>query len=242
VNPSADSTQDLLTELFGLLLAECPPWCQETVEDLLAAGQLQASVEVLASWLEGVSQCGSSGLWGLLPGLVALHELADALGVSAQCLQTLKVAAAQRSLLTTRAGHRPGGRGQGERFFTDLVVDGQGLGLRFGDFIPPFGWLPEAVQRGFRDGLAGKGTEVLAGRTPLCVCPECADLGCGCLSVQVKLFHDVVEWWNLGWQSPFDETYTPLIPEAATDRPWSSAAPSFRFERDAYFAALCRLV
>ena len=43
-------------------------------------------------------------------------------------------------------------------------------------------------------------------------CPECGDLGCGCVSCAVARDGDVVVWSELGWEADYDPAGVSLFP------------------------------
>ena len=91
------------------------------------------------------------------------------------------------------AGKRLGGGGKTERGYYDFVINEQPLTeiLKPGDCIPPFGWLGSELERQyFLRLLLRVPSQLPSGRIPLYICPECADLGCGCMSVKVKKYDE----------------------------------------------------
>jgi hypothetical protein len=67
------------------------------------------------------------------------------------------------------------------------------------------------------------------GRVPLYICPECADLGCGCVSARIIEDDDSFAWLELA----FENNYEPGPTEVFDVRP-------FDFEKRAYEAAVRR--
>jgi len=43
-----------------------------------------------------------------------------------------------------------------------------------------------------------------SGRTPLYVCRECHDLGCGCFAVRIARQRDSVQWFDFAWDSTLE--------------------------------------
>ncbi|MFC5601601.1 hypothetical protein [Deinococcus cellulosilyticus] len=62
-------------------------------------------------------------------------------------------------------------------------------------------------------------------REEIYVCPFCADLACGSVTVQMVMTDDAVVWKNFGYQGS-EEKWTPLEP-----------ALEFRFQKAAYFSS-----
>jgi hypothetical protein len=95
---------------------------------------------------------------------------------------------------------------QTPRRFLDFVVDGEPLYPLMGDFISPLGWLGEeenklAVYRLLRKAEP----DAPYGRTCIYVCSECADLGCGALSVVIDRVGDNIVWRDFGFQNNYDD-------------------------------------
>ena len=94
----------------------------------------------------------------------------------------------------------------------DLLIDGTPLldhveraaKSRF-DLASPLGWMPDDYIRAYAERLVAAGAPVLpSGRCELLVCPECGDLGCGCVSCAVARKGDHVVWSELGWETDYD--------------------------------------
>lgn len=106
--------------------------------------------------------------------------------------------------LTFRSGHRR----QTNCNFDDYYVNGKRLAdiLRIGDFIPPFGWLDQAVESRFADMLLRKiPSDLREGRVPLFVCPECVDYGCGVGTCEIERQGDSIVWQNFGWETDYED-------------------------------------
>jgi len=100
---------------------------------------------------------------------------------------------------------RDGGGGRTERRFLDFVIDGVPLLSRFGgDFISPFGWCDAATQDATLDRLLRKPTERPGGRSVLYLCPECADIGCGAITVVVEGKANAIVWRDFGVQNDYE--------------------------------------
>ena len=69
------------------------------------------------------------------------------------------------------------------------------------------------------------------GRTALLVCAECFSLGCGAITALVVFSRDTVEWRDLGYEFPWDDT-----PTVFEDPP-----VSFTFDRRQYEDLLAEL-
>jgi hypothetical protein len=70
-------------------------------------------------------------------------------------------------------------------------------------------------------------SDLPSGRRVLFVCPECGDLGCGCLSAEVTRDDERVIWTNFGFENDYDLDSLTLFPVG-----------SFVFEAGAYQSVL----
>ena len=102
---------------------------------------------------------------------------------------------------------RVGGGGRTERHFLDFVIDGATLSsLLDTDFISPFGWLDADQQKASANRLLRKSLPDMAlDRTSLYICPECADLGCGAVTVSVERGDHVIIWKDFGIQNNWED-------------------------------------
>lgn len=92
--------------------------------------------------------------------------------------------------------------------YWDYYVDDRRLSdiLNVGDFIPPFGWLGSDAELHFLSMLLRKTPgDLVGGRTPLFVCPECADYGCGVVSCVIERTDDGIIWRDFGMQNDYDD-------------------------------------
>ena len=88
--------------------------------------------------------------------------------------------------------------------YWDFYVDGKRLAdtLDIGDFIPPIGWLGSDVELHFLAMLLRKTPGDLPGnRTPIYVCAECADYGCGVVSCVIERTDEGIVWRDFGTQT-----------------------------------------
>jgi hypothetical protein len=102
----------------------------------------------------------------------------------------------------------------------DLVIDGtplldhveRSVRSEF-DLVSPLGWMPAEYVRAYAERLMAVGPSVLpSGRYELLVCPECGDLGCGCVSCSVRRDGDQVVWSDLGWEADHDPAGLSMFP------------------------------
>ena len=99
---------------------------------------------------------------------------------------------------------RVSGGGQTPRRFLDYIVDGASLYERHcDDDISPLGWLSSDYDAAAAQRLLGHAAPDLGERTAIYVCPECADLLCGAISVVIKPDGDEVGWLDIAY-SIFD--------------------------------------
>lgn len=102
---------------------------------------------------------------------------------------------------------RSGGLGRTERHFLDFVIDGVPLSTRLpADSISPFGWLDSREQEASIDRLLGKSpSDMPNGRNTLYVCPECADIGCGAVTLLIERGPDHIIWKDFGFENNYDD-------------------------------------
>ena len=131
----------------------------------------------------------------------------------------------------------------------EFVVDGHALGEQLRTFpvpepetfgLDPFDMLsvadvarPEAAREGLEQ-LAGARERsddwpLAPGRLPLYVCPVCADLGCGAITVEVVRHEGVVTWQDFRMENGYS------VPDEAIDL---SAFGPFHFDAEQHDRAL----
>lgn len=120
------------------------------------------------------------------------------------------------------SAQRTGSKHQAARSWLDFEVNGERLSkiLNVGDSIGVFGWMND--QRAYAEQLLMRApSELKSGRVPIYICPECADLGCGAVTVDVFRSGNEIVWddfhheTNYGSESPIE-------------------APQFVFDAEAY--------
>jgi hypothetical protein len=101
---------------------------------------------------------------------------------------------------------RVGGGGRTERRYLDLVIDGVPLSTRLGaDLIAPFGWYDATEQLASVERLRRKRAPDVFGRVSLYVCPECGNLRCGAVTLQVLGTQGGVVWTDFGIQNNYED-------------------------------------
>jgi len=102
----------------------------------------------------------------------------------------------------------------------EFIVDGRPLlehceratGQTF-DLVSPFGWTPPNHQLVVAARLLLRGPPLLpSGRREILVCPECADLGCGCISAVVHAEDGCYLWSDFGYENNYDPALPLLFP------------------------------
>lgn len=93
-----------------------------------------------------------------------------------------------------------------ERNYYDFVISGLSAKTKLRadkyDLISPFGWGDEKYQvELIRQFTGWKKPELPNGRIMIYVCPECGDIGCGCISAEIEVTEDKVIWKNFGYES-----------------------------------------
>jgi hypothetical protein len=103
---------------------------------------------------------------------------------------------------------RSGGSGRTRREYLDFVVDGQSLHdlLDPGDLIGCLGWQSEKSDDILKERLLLKQPSEIGGnRYLIYVCPECGDIGCGAITVQIQKSRQGVVWSSFIFQNNFTE-------------------------------------
>jgi hypothetical protein len=129
---------------------------------------------------------------------------------------------------------RAGGGGKTERSFLDYLINGRRLSeiVKLGDQIGLFGWLGDNLEQHFVNQLLLKEkSDLSSGRMPIYICPECADLGCGCISIRIKKDSDAFIWTEFAFENNYENEFLETY----------SDVPDFRFNKSEYYAALMKI-
>lgn len=99
------------------------------------------------------------------------------------------------------------GLGRTERRFLDFVIDGVPLSSRLTvDSISPFGWLDAHEQEASIDRLLGQSPpDMPNGRNTLYVCAECADIGCGAVTLLIQSERGHIIWRDFGFENDYED-------------------------------------
>ncbi len=108
---------------------------------------------------------------------------------------------------------------RGGMMLGELLVDGRPLREHVErawknpvDSISPLGWTTdEFALHHVERLLLRREPELISGRRELLVCPQCADLGCGCISVKVEEQGDFYVWSDFGYENDYEEESLCLI-------------------------------
>ena len=103
---------------------------------------------------------------------------------------------------------RKGGGGRSRRYHYDYSINGRVLSAQvsIGDNVGVFGWLdPKWETYFFKQLMLKERSELPSGRIPIYICPECGDLGCGCVSVKIEKFDDCFVWSELGYENNYED-------------------------------------
>lgn len=121
-----------------------------------------------------------------------------------------------------------GGTHSARRDYRDFAVNGRRLrdALELGDLVSVLGWLDRRTEREYARQLLPRTTGAPV-RATLYVCPECADPGCGFVTVLVDARDDCVVWSEPAWGDAAN-------PASAVEGPWRD----LWFDRVAYHTAL----
>jgi len=100
-----------------------------------------------------------------------------------------------------------------------------GLVTGFGDPENPF-------HAAYMKRLLGAPSDIAPeGRTPLLICSECGDIGCGAITARVSVKAQTVLWSDFWWEADYEEFSSESFPSVR-----------FEFDRKAYEAAMSRLL
>lgn len=81
------------------------------------------------------------------------------------------------------------------------------------DVVSPIGWTSPGYQTAFVERLLLRQSAVLpSGRREVLVCPECADLGCGCISADMSSDGDYFVWDEIGYENDYDPEMLLIFP------------------------------
>ncbi|WP_145447825.1 hypothetical protein [Gimesia panareensis] len=81
------------------------------------------------------------------------------------------------------------------------------------DVVSPVGWTTPDYQSAFVERLLLRQPAVLpSGRREVLVCPECADLGCGCISADMASEGDYFVWSEIGYENDYDPEMSVIFP------------------------------
>lgn len=93
--------------------------------------------------------------------------------------------------------------------YADIIIDGISLFESIAhdfDFVSCLGWGPEEFQElQIKRLLLSCPSDLPNDRYSIYICPACADLGCGALTVKIEFTDNTVRWSNLGNQDSFSD-------------------------------------
>ncbi|MFZ6027283.1 MAG: hypothetical protein ACOYYS_06180 [Chloroflexota bacterium] len=104
---------------------------------------------------------------------------------------------------------RVGGGGKTHRNYLEFMIDGQCMSdyINTGDYIGCLGWLPIEFERLLLGGLLLECPSVLGStRYPIYICPECGDMGCGAITVEIEKISEGYIWKSFGYENDYDRT------------------------------------
>ena len=108
---------------------------------------------------------------------------------------------------------RKGGGGGSQRDYLDFVIDGNSLIdlLKPGDNVGCLGWLSPEIEQKIVDELSTKRLSELGNnRYPIYICPECGDLGCGAITVEIEKRGTSFIWKNFGYENDYEKKINKL--------------------------------
>jgi len=106
------------------------------------------------------------------------------------------------------------GGSQTERRYIDFAIDGSSLGDRvqraFGDVVGVLGWQrQEDDEQAVGELILRRPSPpVLQGRVALFVCPECAGIDCGAVTVRITRSDDAYKWAGFTFENDYDPAMT----------------------------------
>ena len=121
-----------------------------------------------------------------------------------------------------------------ERDYFDFLIDNIPLSeiLSVGDKITPLGWSEIKFQKdSVMELLKQKKSELTSGRVPVYICPECGDLGCGAVTVNIIENENSFVWKDFGYENNYEDVLHPI--DFLKD-----SQDSFEFFKDDYKSAL----
>ncbi|WP_166831532.1 hypothetical protein [Thalassoroseus pseudoceratinae] len=103
---------------------------------------------------------------------------------------------------------------------SELILDGRPLlehcersAKQTFDVVSPIGWTSPDYQTAFVERLLLRQPAVLpSGRREVLVCPECADLGCGCISADVSSDGEYFVWNEIGYENNYAPEMLSIFP------------------------------
>lgn len=113
---------------------------------------------------------------------------------------------------------RSGGGDRTEQHYLDFVIDGQSLGelLAVGDRIGCLGWgQPKQPAEMVAVLRLEKPSPLETGRVMIYVCPECGDIGCGAITVQINETDQHFVWHRFGYENDYNPATLDLLEYAA---------------------------
>ncbi|WP_138753597.1 hypothetical protein [Paenibacillus sinopodophylli] len=96
--------------------------------------------------------------------------------------------------------------------YADIIIDGTSLFENIAhdfDFVSCLGWGSEEFQELQINRLLLKTpSDFTDNQNSIYICPACADLGCGAITVNIEIKEDTVTWSNLGNQDNHSDKLT----------------------------------
>ncbi|HET6247200.1 MAG TPA: hypothetical protein VFE47_05815 [Tepidisphaeraceae bacterium] len=85
-----------------------------------------------------------------------------------------------------------------------------------GGSICPIGWTKADYESDYiAQLLAERPAALQSGRCEILVCPECADIGCGCVSAEISQRGESVIWSAIGYENNYNPQATTIFPMGA---------------------------
>lgn len=107
---------------------------------------------------------------------------------------------------------RKGSSNTTERSYYDFIINEKSLSEKLKmvqqDLIGSFGWARKNYDRELAKQFMGlQKSHLESGRYPLFLCPECGDIGCGMITIDIVFEQNQVIWENFAYENGYEPIY-----------------------------------
>lgn len=104
---------------------------------------------------------------------------------------------------------RKGSNNTTERSYYDFIINEKSLSEKLNmvqrDLIGSFGWAMNDYDRALAKQFMGlQKSDLDSARYPLFVCPECGDIGCGMITIDIVFEPNQVIWENFAYENGYE--------------------------------------